>query len=96
MEVPQDGVLYVSAPVNGYKLANDLVMSVEEMVGKKYFSISSGPFTSYSRSEQWPEDLGYQGIVASCNDGYFSIHSKFAEKSRELRYVGFTMSQYLT
>jgi hypothetical protein len=87
MEVPLDGVLYISTPLNGYKLSNDLVLSVEEMVGKKYFSISSGPFTSYSRLEPWPEDSGSQGIVAACGDGCFSVHSKLTEKSRETRHV---------
>ena len=86
-EIAQDGVLYTSVPFSSVKNPTQLVTSVKDMVGKKFFSISSGPFLASSRSEVNPEDAGSQGIIASCEDGCFVIHTKYLEKSRDLRFA---------
>lgn len=86
MSTAQDGILYTSIPLGGLKNESEMVALVDDLVGKKFFSINSGsylPFSSISAAEIIPDEAGLQGVIASCDDGCYSVHTELIEKLQE-------------
>jgi len=80
----QDGVLYTSIPINGIERgSNECLLLVDEMVGKKFFSINPGPYFPHTRSDDLkPEDAGLQGVIAACEDGCYSVSAMLVDSER--------------